>query len=641
MKTIAVIQARYDSSRLPGKALMDLGGLPVLAWLIRAVDAAPGIDYAVIATSVEETDNPIVDWCEENEIVCYRGPKEDVLRRFSIAVEGEQADIALRLTGDCPFHDPQVLGGAVAMRSLTNADYVTSAQPETWPDGLDCEVFTREALLAADQEAVRPSEREAVTRFFRFRRPRFSVQTYACPLPGLSSERWTLDYPEDLEFMRQVIERLGADKPLSYLDVLALLEREPQLRDLNKEGVHNLGVSEVLNTDVETGSFYQHSYSQSAAYQNVEPTNTDSPLLTFGLRGHVWDVDGNEYIDLDLGVSPLLFGHANAEINEAISLALHAGVSLPRTGYNRLPSSERIAARFPIAERSLFYGSMKETRDVVAQSLPQISGRDKVAVLGPTPWCQQWQSGSTNVSLTDNGRNIEAFIASLKSDGNEFSHCIISPFADFDIPESCHSLLSEVLSDKGIALVVDETETALHCGPGGGAKMLGLNADLVMFGPNLANGLGFACLGGAEHLINDIDGRFSNEKSLRRNSELVFPGEQLVFAAINCVLDKLETVDPQAALSTFAAKVKTGATEAIRSANLSERIRISGPALLPRIVVTDPDDLDLRHRLQLALKSNGVLISRHMAYCLSHGNADAAAITGGWARAIRMVSQDQ
>jgi glutamate-1-semialdehyde 2,1-aminomutase len=637
MRTVAVIQARFDSSRLPGKALMDLGGMPVLAWLVRAVDAAPGIDHAVIATSDETSDDPIADWCHQSGIRYYRGPKHDVLRRFAIAVEGEGADVALRLTGDCPFHDPQVLGGAVALRKLRAADYVSSAHPESWPDGLDCEVFTREALMAADREAKRPSERESVTRFFRFRRPRFVVETYACPLPGLTGERWTLDYPEDLAFMQAVIAEMGIDRPFSYLDILALLDRKPELRAINKDGVHNLGVTQVMDEDVRTGAFFVHDSTQADKISGRKTTASDAPVLTFGLRGHAWDVDGNEFVDLDSGPSPLLFGHAWPEVNQEINRALQEGITLPYAGYSRQMAAEKIQACFRKAEDCLFFGSTLEAAITMAAALPRITGRSRYAIFGPADMCRFWSSLQDGCLASDVGNDIDTFLATLDRSGSDLSHCLVLPLADRQVAPGFFARLKDILNRHNILLVIDEQQTALHCGVGGGSAMFGLEPDLYVLGANIANGLGLTTITGDKSLVAEIDGSRQVVAGMDRQRSI--SGEQIVFAAANKVLDEVMEKNPTALVTATGDEVIKRVGQLVAETAWNEKLKISGPGCLPRIEMSGEDAETNRERLRLALRENGVLVSRHMALCVAHGSADISAITEGWRRSLVILQE--
>lgn len=231
--TLAIIQARMTSGRLPGKVLMDLNARPVLDWVVCAARAIPGVDKVVVATSADGSDDPVVAWCRAADVPFHRGPLDDVLERFVIAAESEDADVAVRITADCPLLDPQVAGQVVALRRLTGADYATNANPRTWPDGLDCEAFTVAALKDAAREARHPHEREHVTPFMINNNDRYRAAYLPCPIPGLGTERWTLDTQDDLEFLTALASRLKTRRPPSFLEVLSVLEAEPNLRNIN------------------------------------------------------------------------------------------------------------------------------------------------------------------------------------------------------------------------------------------------------------------------------------------------------------------------------------------------------------------------------------------------------------------------
>jgi spore coat polysaccharide biosynthesis protein SpsF (cytidylyltransferase family) len=138
------------------------------------------------------------------------------------------------------------VGQTIRLRTITGADYASNTDPPSWPDGLDCEVVTAAALLAATDEATRPSDREHVTPFVRADRARFSARNLPAPLPGLADERWTLDSPEDYAFLSRIARKLAPERPPSFLEILAVLDREPQLRDINRHLVRNAGYAASL-----------------------------------------------------------------------------------------------------------------------------------------------------------------------------------------------------------------------------------------------------------------------------------------------------------------------------------------------------------------------------------------------------------
>ena len=174
MSVLAVIIARMGSTRLPGKVLMKLGGLPTLLWVIAAAQRAYGIDEVIVATTTEPADDAIAERCAYEEVLCYRGAEHDVLARVAAAARTiAGTTVVVRLTADCPFVDPDVIGAVVRLRKMTGAAYASNVSPRTWPDGLDVEAFTTKALFAAEAEATRPIDRECVTTWIQRNRSRF------------------------------------------------------------------------------------------------------------------------------------------------------------------------------------------------------------------------------------------------------------------------------------------------------------------------------------------------------------------------------------------------------------------------------------------------------------------------------------
>ena len=230
MSTVAIIQARMGSTRLPGKVLRDLGGRTVLGWVTRAAEAIPDSGKVVVATSVLAPDDPIAAWCEQADITCYRGPEEDVLARFAMAAKAEAAEIVVRLTADCPLLDPHVCGQVLALLRHRNLDYASNTNPRRWPDGLDCEAMTAEALLRTDRDAESTFEREHVTPYLRNQTKLFKSGFLPCPLPGLADERWTLDSGEDFDFLERLAGILPGDRPPAFMEVLSALAANPSLR---------------------------------------------------------------------------------------------------------------------------------------------------------------------------------------------------------------------------------------------------------------------------------------------------------------------------------------------------------------------------------------------------------------------------
>jgi spore coat polysaccharide biosynthesis protein SpsF len=242
MRTTALVQARMGSTRLPGKVLEPLAGEPAIVRIVERVRATKSIDEVAVVTSDQARDDVLAEVCQAVGIACVRGSETDVLDRYHQAAVSLDAERIVRVTADCPLIDPDVLDDlldlADARSDTVYASVVTGAIPSTsgyrrYPDGLDAETFTADVLETAWQEADAPFEREHVTPFVWQRPDRFPAAVLEAEA-DLGSERWTVDYPADLEFVRIVYDRLYVPgRPFGYRDVLALLDADPSLRELN------------------------------------------------------------------------------------------------------------------------------------------------------------------------------------------------------------------------------------------------------------------------------------------------------------------------------------------------------------------------------------------------------------------------
>jgi spore coat polysaccharide biosynthesis protein SpsF (cytidylyltransferase family) len=236
LRLLAVVQARLGSTRLPGKALLDLAGRPMLAHVLARAAAVPGVDETVLATTTSAEDDALADLAGAAGVACVRGSVDDVLDRVHAALRVHPADGVVRLTGDCPLLDPVVSGRVVGefRRRAGEADYVSNVHPPSYPDGLDTEVVGAAALEAAWREARRPSDREHVTPFLWRQPDRFRLANvaHAADLSGL---RWTVDNARDLKFARAVYEALSptGERRFGMAEILDLLGTRPDLSALN------------------------------------------------------------------------------------------------------------------------------------------------------------------------------------------------------------------------------------------------------------------------------------------------------------------------------------------------------------------------------------------------------------------------
>ncbi|MEU8630691.1 glycosyltransferase family protein [Amycolatopsis sp. NPDC048633] len=227
----AVIQARSSSTRLPGKVLRPLGGRSVLGWVVRAAAAAPGVDQVVVATSSDASDDDVASEAARCGAAVVRGPLDDVLGRFAVALAEHPADAVIRLTADCPLLDPALIGQlATLWRAQPSLDYVSTTLVRTLPRGFDAELV-RAAVLLDQVSTATGADREHVTSGIYSQPSRYSCAGVVVS-PAADDLRVTLDTAEDWSLLSAVVGELG-DGVGDWRAVVALLRSRPEVVALN------------------------------------------------------------------------------------------------------------------------------------------------------------------------------------------------------------------------------------------------------------------------------------------------------------------------------------------------------------------------------------------------------------------------
>ena len=239
--TVAILQARMSSSRLPGKILMEVCGKPLLQLQIERLRRCTSFDRLVVATSTMPDDSKVEELCSRLGVSCFRGALDDVLERFYQCAVLHDAAHVVRLTGDCPLADPALIDDLVRFYRCQKVDYASNARPPSLPDGLDAEIFSFAALEEAQRSAVGAHAREHVVPYIIQNPQLFTSANWTNPT-DLSGLRWTVDEPEDFEFVRQVYEALYNDnRGFDHTDILHLLEKRPELATVNTRFERNAG----------------------------------------------------------------------------------------------------------------------------------------------------------------------------------------------------------------------------------------------------------------------------------------------------------------------------------------------------------------------------------------------------------------
>lgn len=254
-KTIAIIQARMGSTRLPGKVLRPVLGQPMLARMLERVKRAATLDAIIVATSDKPSDDAIETLALQCGVQVFRGSEDDVLDRCYRAAKevGAVADTTLVfLTGDCPLHDPEVIDESVKHFIAQNDVYGLAGTPGNYPEGFDSDIFTFGALEEAWKNATLHSEHEHMSQYLKNHPERFHMYPWTVDERNASTMHWSVDTERDFEFMTKIFEKLYPTNPsFNKDDILALIAEHPEFLEINKGGTGYEGLAKSLKIDEE------------------------------------------------------------------------------------------------------------------------------------------------------------------------------------------------------------------------------------------------------------------------------------------------------------------------------------------------------------------------------------------------------
>ena len=661
VKSVAIIQARADSRRLPGKTLMDLSGKPVLQWCVDAAKAVKGIDQVIIATSDEANDNAIAEYCEAQGIDCFRGSKNNVLERMVKAAQSTNADIVMRLTADCPLLDPDVCSAVLYHLKKEKCDYVSNVEPATWPDGLDCEVMTRKALEESLEKSISSYEKEHVTVYLQNNKASYKTSNISCSLPDLHHERWTLDDQGDFDFLTKLTSHLDIKKTPSYMRVLDVLDNNPEIYKVRKPAMRNEGAATDLANapqGVDGEKRFEKSTKALKRAESVIPLGSQTfskskiqfpvgaaPLfLTHGRGGRVWDVDGNEYVDLVCGLLPISLGYCDPEVDYAIRAQLDRGISFSLATELEADLAERLVDNIPCAEMVRFGKNGTDATSAAIRLARAHTGRDRVIALGYHGW-QDWYIGSTTrnlgvpkavSALTHKlpHNNIEVVKEAVATHKGEVAAIILEAASGEEPKKGYLEELRALTEEEGIVLVFDEIIMGFRQHIGGAQAYYGVTPDLASFGKGMANGMPLsAIVGKAEimHLMKDIF--YSG----------TFGGEALSLAASIATIDKMLAVNAIDKMHATGQKIANEVTALIKQNKLEHVFKMIGIAPWKIMAISGTEsvaDNVIQTRFLTEMFRHGILTGGAHNICYAHNDEDVAKIIYAYDKTLSLIKEE-
>jgi glutamate-1-semialdehyde aminotransferase/spore coat polysaccharide biosynthesis protein SpsF (cytidylyltransferase family) len=555
---VAIVQARLGSSRLPGKVLADIGGRPLLQLLLERVGNAATLDEVVLAIPDDPSDDALAAAAARWGHLVVRGSGTDVLARYAVAAQATAADVIVRLTGDNPLADTAVIDAVVThLLSDPNLDYVGTGI--TFPEGADCEAFHRHVLDIAAAEATKPSHREHVSLFVRDQPDRFALD-YLVNDTDLGHVRLTVDEPADLDVVNSLVGRYGMSASivtyaLALADDLALRARnqsivrneglwrsrhEDDLAQVREGLIHGREQSDAWlarATDVIPGATQTMSKAVDQFVAGVTPT-----FLVRGSGAHVWDVDGNAYIDYPMALGPIILGYGHPGVTEAVTRQLADGTTFSLPHPIEVEVAERMADMVPCAEMTRFAKNGSDATSAAVRLARAVTGRERVLVTGYHGW-HDWYCA---ITARDRGvpsalkgliemvpfNDVAALHAAFERAEAEGSPvaAVVTEIGIDDPKPGWFEAIRQACDRHGALFVWDEIVTGFRWAPGGAQQRYGVTPDLAAFGKAMANGFPLAAVSGRAELMREFGSVFFSG---------TFGGETLSLAAAKVTMDEI------------------------------------------------------------------------------------------------------
>jgi glutamate-1-semialdehyde 2,1-aminomutase len=532
MKTIAIIQARMGSTRLPNKVMLPLGKqIPMIEVLLSRLSRSKKIDQIILATSTDKQNQPLVEHVIELGYAVFQGSENDVLDRFYQASMLYESDAVVRITGDCPLIDSEIVDAVIKTYESSGADYVSNACPPTYPDGLDVEVFSSSSLKIAWEEAKKTAEREHVTSFIR-ESEKFKVVNFTNS-KDYSNERWTVDEPEDYQVVKSIFEHFSPRIDFSWGEVLQLKCLQPDIFIENQHINRNEGA--VIGTGQKLWKRAKRVIpgGNMLLSKRAEMFLPDQwPAYYSKTKGcSIWDLDGNKFIDMSImGIGTNILGYSHFEVDEAVMKTVQSGNMSTLNCPEEVYLAEKLIEMHPWADMVRFARSGGEANAIAIRIARAASGKDKVAICGYHGW-HDWYL-STNLSndksldghllpgLDPKGvpRNLKNTtipfqynnFSELKALVDEHDIGVIKMEVQRNEPPKDGFLekVRKLATEKNIVLVFDECTSGFRETFGGLHKKYGVEPDMAIFGKALGNGYAITAIIGRREVMEAAQSTF-------------------------------------------------------------------------------------------------------------------------------------
>jgi glutamate-1-semialdehyde 2,1-aminomutase len=630
MNVLAIVQARMGSTRLPNKVMREIDGIPLIELLLTRLSQSKAIDQIVLATSTDSSNFPLLNHVESLGYPSFQGSEDNVLERFYLAAQKFDGGIIIRITGDCPLVDPQLVDEAVDKFKTSSVDYLCNINPPTFPDGLDIEVFTFEALQRAHNESRSPSDREHVTPYIR-ESGLFTTINIASAA-DYSHLRWTVDEEQDLEVVRFVTEHFAPNRLFSWKDVLRLYETHSDELNRNSNIARNAGATMGTGQKLWKRAKAVIPGGNMLLSKRAEMFLPDQwPAYFSKSKGcKVWDLDGNQYTDMSImGIGTNILGYGNQEVDDAVRNTVDAGNMSTLNCPEEVYLAEKLVEMHPWADMVRLARSGGEANAIAIRIARAAAGKAQVAICGYHGW-HDWYlaanlgndkelAGHLLPGLEPNGvpQNLKGTVLPFNyNDIDGLTNLIAQNNIGVIMMEVSRSVgpqdgflqkVRDLATQNGIVLMFDECTSGFRQTFGGLHKMYGVNPDMAMFGKALGNGYAITAIIGRREIMEAAQTTFISS---------TFWTERIGPTAA------LATLDVMSRTESWSQITKTGEAITQRWCDLAKKhelkITTGGLPSLTNFTFESPNALAYKTLITQEMLGQGFLASNSVYVCTEH-----------------------
>jgi glutamate-1-semialdehyde 2,1-aminomutase len=530
-KVIAIVQARVGSTRFPGKVLKEINGKALIEILFHRLSQSKKIDKIILATSNNTENDSLAELIIKLGYDVFRGSENDVLDRYYNAAKQYQPKSVVRITGDCPIIDPNLVDEVISFYNQEKMDYASNTNPPTYPDGLDTEVFSFEALKVAHEQAKDSFDREHVTPFIKtnhqFNRMNLANET------DLSAYRWTVDDSEDFIVIKNILNYFAPNIEFSWKEVLELKQYKPEYFKANQNIKRNegadMGIGQKLwkraNKIIPGGNMLLSKRAEMFLPEKW-------PAYFDKAKGcSVWDLDGNKYIDMSImGIGTNVLGFANDEVDNAVREVIDKSNTSTFNCPEEVYLAEKLVELHPWADKVRFARTGGEANAVAIRIARAASGKDKIAFCGYHGWHDWYLAANLSNSENLKGHLLSGLEPAGVPNGLEGS-AVPFNYNDYESlkrivnngdvgvimmevsrkMEPQNSFLQNIrklATDNGIVLIFDEITSGFRVTLGGSHLKYGVEPDMAVFGKTMGNGYAISAVIGKSDVMEYAQSSF-------------------------------------------------------------------------------------------------------------------------------------